>query len=104
MRGAAEIGSSNRIGAWPASTSDSAGPAPLYGTWPWSMPASERNISPARCDPWPLPADAKMICPGLAFAAATSSRTLPTPSEGCTTMYSGRHATMLTVLKSRSVS
>ncbi len=52
----------------PASTSDSAGPVPLYGTLTMSVPVSILNCSLARCrdDPWaPI---AKFSLPGWALA------------------------------------
>ena len=46
------------IGTWPAITSISAGPLPLYGTCSMSMPAARLKSSMPRWDGEPLPIDA----------------------------------------------
>ena len=61
---------------WPPITSAIAGPAPLYGTWIMSMPASSFSSSPARWFEEPLPPEAKVRRPGCRRASATSSFTL----------------------------
>jgi hypothetical protein len=78
---------------WPASTSISAGPVPLYGTWAMSMPVLKRNSSPDMCTDWPRPDDANDSLPGLAFASATSSATVFAGTAGFTTSTLGLEIT-----------
>ncbi len=56
--------------------------------------------SPARCGVLPLPEPAKPISPGRAFAAAISSATERTASDGCATRMFGPSAIRLTGSKS----
>ncbi len=81
-----------------------AGPLPLYGTWLSLMPAMYMKSSVTRCCALPLPELAKSILPGCFFAAAISSFTEFTPSEGCTTRTYGPEAMRITGLKSASAS
>ncbi len=55
---------------------------PLKGTCTTSIPAIALSCSPAKCVPLPTPAEEKLSCPGLAFAAATSSPTERMPRDG----------------------
>src|ERR1043166_4235119 len=66
----------------PVIVSPSASGMPLKGTCTTSIPAMERNISPAKCVPLPTHAEEKLSCPGFAFAAATRSETLLIPRDG----------------------
>src|SRR2546430_16829231 len=68
------------------------------------MPAMYMNSSVTRCCAPPLPELAKSILPGSFFAAAISSFTEFTPSEGCTTSTYGPVAMRITGAKSASVS
>src|SRR5262249_44769202 len=89
---------------WPASTSLSAGAAPLYGTWTTSMPAALLNSSIATWSWLPTPADALLSLPGCRLAAATSSATLATANEGCTTSTLGSDTSCVIGAKSRATS
>ncbi len=65
-------------------------------------PAITLKSSPARCGVLPLPEPAKPISPGRDFAAAISSGTECTASDGCTTSTLGPSAMRLTGSKSFS--
>lgn len=48
------------------------------------MPVVQANSSAEMCGEDPMPEEPKRSAPGLAFAHATSSRTVVAGTEGCT--------------------
>ena len=88
----------------PPSRSDIAGPTPLYGTCPTSMPVMDFRSSIERCRLLPTPADAKLILPGLALAAAMNSASVLNGCEGCTTSTFGSETSCVIGVRSRNTS
>ena len=95
---------SNMIGTWPPITSMPAAGFDLYGTWFSLMPTSDEKYSPARCPVEPMPAVAQPSWPGRALAKATSSFTVFTGTDGCTTSTCGAFEVPITGVKSRKMS
>src|SRR6266705_1224755 len=73
----------------PAMSSDSAGPAPLNGTWSMSQPVMDLNSSPDRCTDVPLLEDAILIFPGFALQYAMNSATVLAGKELVTSITFG---------------
>ncbi|MCY1241034.1 hypothetical protein D9M72_539140 [compost metagenome] len=100
----AETEGANIMSPRPAMTSVRASPVPLYGICVMSMPACILNISPLRCVELPEPAESKFSAPGVALAAATTSRTDLYLLAALTTSTLGTLATSETGAKSFTVS
>ncbi|MOA28474.1 hypothetical protein D3C78_1494180 [compost metagenome] len=68
------------------------------------MAAAIRNFSPAMCEPLPLPDEPYMYFPGSALTLPTRSFSEAKPLLGATTSTFGMEASIVTGVKSLSVS
>ena len=82
------------VSTWLPSSSDSAGPLPLYGTCSTLMPAMLANSSIAKWLVVPAPAEAIVSLPGRAFAAATTPAIELKPDFGLASTTSGTACTV----------
>ena len=90
------------IVTWPPSSAFSAGPEPLNGTWMILVPAWRFTITPTRWVEAPMPPEAKLS--SVFLASAISSCRFLAGTSGWTIRITGPCATMVTALKSFSVS
>src|SRR3954453_365586 len=90
----------NAIGVWPPTTDWIIGPPPPNGTDVVSSLVSSLNNSPDRCGGVPVPGLAMVYLPGDALMRSTSSFTVFTGTDGCTTSEFGVVATSEIGMKS----